>query len=754
MFHNEFSELHRNQLLNGKSVRLPHNAVDLPLNYFDESVYFQQFCYQNILHCDAATLQKEVHLLFDAAMADTELFVNGERVLAHRDGYTPFEARITNFLFAGKNLLTVKIDGSENPDIPPFGGYIDYLTYAGIYRDVWLRVTDTAWISDTQILTPEPLDQRKLLRIHCTLDGHLDRIQRIGAVLEDSSGNPIATATGLAHGDEVVLEMPDLAGIQLWDIDSPNLYTVSLHLDMDSGGDSQKVKFGFRKAEFCADGFCLNGRMLTIRGLNRHQSFPYVGYAMGRRSQERDAEILKHELQCNFVRTSHYPQSPWFLDHCDRLGLLVFEEIPGWQHIGGDSWKTESLLNVSRMIRRDRNRPSVVLWGVRINESADDHVLYEKANRLAHRLDPSRQTAGVRCFAGSELLEDVYTMNDFVLGSEEAQGANHHRIALRTQSEVIVTRKQVPYLVTEFNGHMFPTKSFDNEQRHAEHVLRFLQVLNAAYGDPSIAGCIGWCMFDYNTHREFGSGDRICHHGVLDMFRIPKFAAFAYASQGNPKENVILQPVSYWSRGERSIGGVLPLIILTNCDVVELRVGEGKSQYFAPDRANFPHLPYAPVVVQSGEFAAGDFGDWGESWENLHLTGYIDGQAVARVKRTNSPIASRLSVYADDRELLAGEKDEIRIVVKALDQFDNSVPYLTDPLIVRVEGAASLIGPSDLVFRAGCAGFWIESTGREGYIQVQLSTPRFAPICLRLQAVQKQTSSAFQPISDFSLAKH
>src|SRR5690606_33466395 len=180
--------------------------------------------------------------------------------------------------------------------------------------------------------------------------------------------------------------------------------------------DALVTNFGFRSVAFTTEGFRLNGKPLKLRGLNRHQSFPYSGYALGRAAQERDAEILKRELHVNIVRTSHYPQSTWFLDHCDRIGLLVFEEIPGWQHIGGAAWKAEAVENVRRMITRDWNHPSIIIWGVRINESQDDHDFYVDTNRVAHELDKTRQTGGVRFITDSELLEDVYTMNDFILG--------------------------------------------------------------------------------------------------------------------------------------------------------------------------------------------------------------------------------------------------------------------------------------------------------------------------------------------------
>ena len=135
-------------------------------------------------------------------------------------------------------------------------------------------------------------------------------------------------------------------------------------------GRIYRTAIGFREARFTPDGFMLNGEHVKLRGLNRHQTFPYVGGAMPARVQRRDAWILRRELHCNIVRTSHYPQSPAFLDACDELGLLVLEEIPGWQHIGDRAWQDLAVRNVGAMIRRDWNHPSIVLWGVRINEIA------------------------------------------------------------------------------------------------------------------------------------------------------------------------------------------------------------------------------------------------------------------------------------------------------------------------------------------------------------------------------------------------
>ncbi len=718
------------------TVNLPHTAVELPFNYFDETSYQRAFTYQKLLRWMPEFEGREVSLVFDAAMADAVVYLNGEEIIAHKDGYTPFEARLTNGLQRGDNLITVTIDGSENPAIPPFGGAIDYLTYAGIYREVWLKVSDPVSIRNVKIETANVLAEEKAasVRVHLANPRNVHFLGTLTASLADIDGNVLATASVDTTGDDVTLDFSGLTGIALWDIDNPELYQMTVELKTSHGSDRLTTSFGFRTVEFTSEGFRLNGRSLKLRGLNRHQSFPYVGYAAGRSAQERDADIMKSVLKCNMVRTSHYPQSKWFLDRCDKIGLLVFEEIPGWQHIGDQEWQHESIRNVRRMIERDWNHPSIVIWGVRINESQDSHHFYAETNRLARELDPTRPTGGVRYITDSELLEDVYTMNDFILGNEELPGVNRPRTPLRPQQESTGLSYKVPYMITEFGGHMYPTKIYDQEARQAEHVRRHLEVLNAAYGDPDISGAIGWCMFDYNTHKDFGSGDRICYHGVMDMFREPKFAAYAYASQCEPSDEVIMKPVTFWARGERNIGGVLPLIVLTNCDEVELTYGS-VTKRVGPDYENFPHLPHPPVVFDHRHFTSDELGLWGMKWIDGSFTGYVGGAPVAHLTLVADPLPTTLQVVADSVRLKARERDTTRIVLRALDQQGQRLPFLNEVVTISLTGPAKIVGPSTIPLQGGTAGLWIETTGLTGEIALEATCPRFGKVTLTLAAV-------------------
>ncbi len=720
----------------GTPVRLPHNAVDLPVSYFDETSYQRAFFYQRRLDWHRSFEGMEISLHFDGAMADAEVFLNGEKIGGHKDGYTPFSVRLTGRLQPGANLICVKVDGSENPDIPPFGGQIDYLTYAGIYRDVWLRVAPPVSIGNLRAVPVDALGTSPALDCTVWLDNPQDLpiAGELTLRLLEPAGRVVSQTQVPVDGDTATISISDLSDIEIWRLDDPALYTLQVAFKQGQVATTRSVNIGFREAEFREGGFYLNGEKLHLRGLNRHQSYPYVGYAMGRRAQERDAEILRHDLKCNIVRTSHYPQSPWFLDHCDRLGLLVIEEIPGWQHIGGEAFKAESIANVERMIRRDWNHPSIVMWGVRINESADDREFYKATNTVAKRLDPTRATGGVRCIEDSELFEDVYTMNDFFHVADDNFRGNRAPTPLRSPAEVTRQVSPVPYLVTEFNGHMFPTKRTDSETRQADHVLRYLEVLDKAYGETGISGSIGWCMSDYNTHKDFGSGDRICHHGVLDMWRIPKFAAHVYAAQGDPKVTPVLQPVTVWARGEREIGGVLPLIVLTNCDYIDFRFGDQPLRRLKPDRMLFPNLPHAPVILDERTMAPEDIGAWGMAWDDGQFDGYLDGNRVITRRFAADPVPQTLEVAPDALHLNAADHDELRVVLRALDQADNVMPYLDDVLYLEVAGPAKVIGPDVLPLKGGVAGLWLKSTGGIGPIELTVFSQRLGAKTLTIEA--------------------
>jgi beta-galactosidase len=489
------------------------------------------------------------------------------------------------------------------------------------------------------------------------------------------------------------LTLSNLGPIDLWDLDRPKLYTVTARLYQGATPiDDYSTRIGFREARFTPQGFMLNGKHIKLRGLNRHQTFPYVGGAMPARVQRRDALILKRDLKCNIARTSHYPQSPHFLDACDEAGLLVFEEIPGWQHIGDKAWQDLAVRNVEQMIRRDWNHPSIVLWGVRINESRDNHDFYTRTNALAHELDNSRQTGGVRYLYDSELLEDVMTMNDF-------------GFPLRPPNHPL-------YLNTEFNGHMFPTKRNDNVDRVMEHALRHARVHNQLASDDRYAGGIGWCAFDYNTHANFGSGDKICYHGVTDIFRIPKPAGQFYRSQCDPKEEIVLEPCFNWSQGDQSEGGgIRHAAIVSNCDHLKIHVkGDLKSEV-EPDRERYGHLPHPPFVIDLN-------GEHLEDWGDLRIDGYINGVKVISKTLPGNDYDRQLHIEPDDPELVGDGIDATRVVLRVTNEYGGARPFSTGTVALRVEGPGEIVGENPFSLAGGVGAVWVRSKEGAGIIRL------------------------------------
>ncbi|HEU4767950.1 MAG TPA: glycoside hydrolase family 2 TIM barrel-domain containing protein [Pyrinomonadaceae bacterium] len=681
-------------------VTIPHTNKMLPWHGFDDKDYQFVSLYRRHFRMPAGLSGRRVFVDFGGVMTAATVTLNGQKLGEYRGGYTPFSFEVTPHInWRGDNVLAVEVDSTERNDIPPFGGDIDYLTFGGIYRDVSLRVVPAAFIANVFAKPQNVLTNNRDVNVRCYLDtaGAGSGPRRLTAELRDGN-RVIATQSvnvtvGTPHTDVL---LNNLGAIELWGVDQPKLYQVrvSLH-EGERLTDEYETRIGFREARFTPDGFYLNGKHLKLRGLNRHQTYPFVGQAMPARVQRRDAQILRRDLKCNTVRTSHYPQSPHFLDACDELGLLVFEEIPGWQHIGDQGWKDLSVHYVDAMIKRDWNHPSIILWGVRVNESRDDHDFYTRTNKLAHDLDDSRQTGGVRFRYDSEQLEDVFTMNDF-------------QIPLRPANRTL-------YFNTEFIGHMYPTKRNDNVERVQEHTMRHARVHNQLASDKKYAGGLGWCAFDYNTHANFCSTDRICYHGVSDIFRIPKPAAGFYKSQCDPKEEIVLEPAFDWSRGDRDESFNVAMVS-SNCERLKLYIGDRVVADVEPDRKTFPHLPYPPFVVNIRQ---GINGPWGD----LKLEGYIGGKLVITKMMSGRGADRQLLVEADDLELSGDGIDATRVVMRVTDEYGAVRPLANAAIKLSLEGPGEIVGENPFSLFGGVGAVWVKTKEAAGVIRLTATHP-------------------------------
>ena len=750
-----------------EEVRIPHSVSQTPFNYFSEELYQTVSLYERKIVVHDSWRSSNILLTFDGVAHYAEVFLNGEKIGEHYSGYTAFTIDISKKLrYAEENLLSVKVDSRETLNIPPFGNVIDYMTYGGIYRDVYIDVKGAAYISDI-FLKPS------------TNGDVVSDIKIIGDNLDG-----VTVRQSAFFGDEEIIfgEIPaesaltlknSIENIRLWDVENPNLYTIRTELCYDAEIlDVHETRIGFRDAEFRNDGFYLNGKKLKIRGLNRHQSYPYIGYAMPRSMQEMDADVLKYELGLNTVRTSHYPQSHYFIDRCDEIGLLVITEIPGWQYIGDEDWQNQAVQNVREMITQYRNHPSIILWGVRINESQDNDSLYIRTNALAHELDSTRATCGVRNFMKSRLLEDVYTYNDFIHDGKKP-GC--------TPKSLVTSDRNKPYMVTEYNGHMYPTKSFDCEDHRVEHALRHARVLDAVGSHSDIAGSCGWCMADYNTHKDFGSGDRICYHGVLDMFRNPKLAAATYASQGDIP---MLEISSSMDIGEHPACIKGDIWAFTNADSLRVYKNDKFIKEYTNKKPEFGHMIHSPILIDDfvgdsleneklkprqerllretlnyiARHGYGNLppkilwkaaqcilfygmkyndivdlytryaGDWGGTSTIYRFDAIMNGKVVKTV--TKAPMTEgHIEARAYKTTLTEGASYDVGAVrISALDENGNTLVYSNEPVTLSTEGPIEIIGPKVISLRGGMSGVYVKTVGRRGFATLTLESPSLGEV--------------------------
>lgn len=687
-----------------EKVVVPHTNVRLPWHSFDEKSYEFVSSYRRHFKVPAEARGKHVFVDFEGVMTASTVWLNDTRLGEYKGGYTPFAFELIPHLdFDGENVLVVDVDSSERPDIPPFGYEIDYLTFGGIYREVSLRVVPGTFLENIFAKPKDVLSEHPGLDVDChvlNLEAaeslRLEVVLRDGDRVVEKGSQTIPASAASSEAAVHTVRLTSLKSIKLWDLAHPNMYSVEVFLwHGDRQVDEVSRRIGFREAQFTDHGFELNGKVIKLRGLDRHQTFPFVGQAMPGRVQRRDAQILRNQLKCNIVRTSHYPQSPHFLDACDEIGLLVLEEIPGWQHIGDQSWQDISVDNVNRMIRRDWNHPSIILWGVRINESRDNHDFYTRTNAMAHKLDPTRQTGGIRYFQESEFLEDVFTMNDFGF---PLKPPNHPR-----------------YLNTEFVGHTYPTKTIDQVERLTEHMIRHARVHDQLASNPQYAGGIAWCAFDYNTHGNFGAGDRICYHGVTDMFREPKPAAGFYKSQCDPSEEIVLEPAFHWARGDADVG-FSKAVVCSNCDHVKLYIRDEMIVEADPDRKQFPHLRYAPFTLELGD-------PW-HKWGDLRLEGYIDGRLAITKHYSGNGVDAKFMLLPDDTDLIADGADTTRVVLRVTDEFGAVRSFANDAIKLELQGPAEIIGDNPFAIVGGTGAVWIRAKEEPGRVKLTAIHPQ------------------------------
>jgi beta-galactosidase len=619
-------------------------------------------------------------------------------------------------------VLAVVVDGRWS-QVPPDGASggaqaVDYLEPAGIYREVSLRITPQIFISDVFAKPVNVLSSSPTIDVQVTISAsHTPSgLVTVTAALVDGStklATAGATAAVTGPGDTVTtLTISGLPDVARWSPDNPKLYQVSATIQADGVAHTVEVNTGFREATFEDGGFYLNGERLEIFGLNRHQLFPYTGMAAPERLQRRDAELLKDELNCNMVRCSHYPQSPHFLDACDELGLMVWEEPPGWQYVGQAAFQSIVVQNVHDMMVRDRNRPSVIVWATRLNETANEPGLYTQTRQLAYTLDGSRQTTGAMSFQNttSGWAEDVYSYDDY-------HSSNGNAV-------LEPPIPGVPYMVSEAVGALDGAPLYrwvDTDATLAIQARMHAQVHNIAQSNVAYAGLLAWAGIDYAS---LNGGNRIWHNvkwpGVLDTFRVPKPGAAFYRAQVDPSVSPVIAPVFFWDFGPSSPsnGPGEGVMIATNCDRLELYVNGAHFTTGTPDTTNYASVAYPPVFVNLTVSGSGS--------PELRIDGYVGSQLVTSLKMSSDTTTDQLALALEDASIQGDGTDATRFTFRSADAYGNQRPYSSGDVTLALSGPATLIADNPFPFAAfgGVGGAFIRSQpGTSGTVTVIATHP-------------------------------
>lgn len=695
-------------------VTLPHCVAKLSWQDWDPAAWQDVWIYRRHFSLPREFRNRRVFIEFDGVMTASSPAINGHALPQHLGGYLPFRYEITDWLTPADNVLAVEVD-SRWKNVPPEGSpvgprSIDYLEPGGIFRNVHLRAVPEIFIRDVFAKPVKVLDAGRSLEVACSLDSRgVTGPVRIQAVLQDGS-RVISKAEQTVNLDkpgqtDTTLTLSHLGNIGLWHVDTPRLYDVVTTLSV--GGEpvhNYRVRIGFREARFDVDGFFLNGARFQLFGLNRHELYPYVGGAMPRRVLRRDAEILRHQFNCNVVRCSHYPQSEEFLVACDELGLMVWEEIPGWQYLGDETWRELAVRDVGDMVRRDRNHPAIVIWGVRINESRNDPALYSRTTAIAKSLDDSRPTSGSMTPSSTknwreEWHEDVFAFDDYHSAPDGTVGIRE-------------PLPGVPYMLAEAVGQFNYSqgKAFNAIYRRTADVslqqlqaLRHAQAHDRAAAFPRCAGVIAWCAFEYgslvNPYRA------VKYPGVADVFRVPKLGASFYEAQVSPTIRPVIAPNFYWYFGSQTPRGPgKNAAIFSNCERLEIFVGGSRRATLHPDRANYPRLKYAPFFCDL-DFDAIPAPD-------LRIDGYVESKLALSTSFSCDTSRDQFLVEADDGELAAGGSDATRLVFQCADRYGALRPFAGGEVAFKIAGPGELVGdnPFRLPDSGGVGAVWIRTT--------------------------------------------
>ncbi len=697
---------------------------------------------------------KQIKISFEGVMNACEVYLNGQKISAHRGGYVGFVTDITTRInWDRDNLLAVRVSAEYDPLTPPGKPQagMDFYYYSGIYRDVEMVISDPLHITHALeeeevagggiFVTYPVVGKEKAVthvKAHVRNEGKRKRKAQLRTQLIDKSGKIVAcqlTPFRLSAGEAIHLEQNlEIVHPSLWHPYDPNLYTLQNEI-VENGKvvDCHTESIGIRTIAYTRDGgFYINGESLYLRGANRHQAFAHIGDAAANSMQERDVIDLKRG-GCNAVRAAHYPQDPAFLAACDKYGLLVVECIPGWQYFKNDSTFISRLYEVGKqMIRRDRNHPSVILWETALNESRYPAEIARNLYAIAHTEYPGDQmyTAGdyfghadrVDCF-------DVFykQVSRFPKDGDVMSNYSEDQIAVK------------PLFCREWGdgvGEKPRVSLMENEEEQLKQCRgRFLQLNGHGYFD--------WCMLDANprmgghflwSYNDYARGaeQETMFCGIVDINRYPKFSYYMMQSM---RDKEISQPGLYdgpmvfiasQNTASRYVSSVNEITVFSNCDEVRLF----RNHHLIGKQMRKERTPlYRSIVEKGGSpcyvFNAGTY----EAGE-LVAEGIVDGKVVAThsVRTPEQPRQVKIWLKEENIQPVADGSDMIPVYFKVCDSNGTLVNTSDVRIHISVSGEGSLIGDgierigiNPQLVEGGVGYALIRTTCRPGKIHISVT---------------------------------
>ncbi|PTX90964.1 beta-galactosidase GalA [Opitutus sp. ER46] len=631
--------------------------------------------YRRAFDLPAGDRGKSLWVEFDGVYRNCLVWLNGRCLARNVSGYSSFKVDLAPFAnFGGRNTLVVRVDATRTE------GW--FYEGAGIYRHTWLVKTAPVHVAHwgtfvTSILAANgdaTVTAETTLRNEGSAPARVRLRSHVIAPDEQVVATNEAPAFSLAAGATVTVS-PTLPVPQprLWSPETPALHRlVSEVLVGEEVVDRFETTFGIRTLHFDPqEGFILNGRRYAIHGTCNHQDHAGVGSALPDVVQYYRLRRLK-EMGCNAYRSAHHPPTPELLEACDRLGLLAVPENRRFDAT------PETLSQLERLIRRDRNHPSVILWSLGNEEFKDAMQGNEEwgapiartLQALARRLDPTRPTTmpmNADWGKGFSRIVDVQGFNYLKLGDADAfHAAFPHQPAIATEESSNVATRGI-YQADRVRAYVpaYAT-TFPKWGAAIDTWLPYYQQR------PWIAAVFMWAGFDYRGEQWPYDWPAInCQFGMMDTCGFPKDSF--YFCQAWWSDATVLHLFPHWNWAVRDQEPI-PVRAYTNVDEVELFLNDRSL-----GRKTVPRGGYVewPVVYQAG---------------TLRAEGYRGGKVVAtrRVETTGPAVALRLT--PDRADLAADGEDCAVITVSAVDAEGRPVPTAMDAVDFEITGAGRIIG--------------------------------------------------------------